>query len=149
MGKLLFILTHYARRYMSNGMIHGQLSFCEIACALNKFWLVESWFLEIRSSGSRYMARWNNFRPIRIQDTGCILASDWTKIVPLCDVSAAAGPCIQKSTFNQSELFNACANSRNDRWTCIIPLDMYLRIACLRILLINIKISTLIWKYII
>ena len=149
MGKLLFILTHYARRYISNGMIHVQLSFCEIACALNKFWLVESWFLEIRASGSRYMACWNNFRPIRIQDTGCILASDWTKIIPLCDVSAAAGPCIQKSTFNQSELFNTCANSQNDRWTCIIPLDMYLRIACLRILLINIKISTLIWKYII
>ena len=37
-------------------------------------------------------------------DTGCLLVSDWSKIIPLCNVSAAAGPCIQKSTFNQSEL---------------------------------------------
>ena len=34
-------LTHFARRYMSNRMIHVQLSFREIARALNKFWLVE------------------------------------------------------------------------------------------------------------
>ena len=39
---------------------------------------------------------------------------------PLCDVSAATGPCIQKSTFNQSE-FVKC---RNDCWTCILPLDI-------------------------
>ena len=38
------------------------------------------------------------------QTLGDILDSDRSKIVPLCDVSAAAGPCIQKSTFNQSEL---------------------------------------------
>ena len=38
------------------------------------------------------------------QTLGDILDSDWSKIVPLCDVSAATGPCIQKSTFNQSEL---------------------------------------------
>ena len=44
--------THYARRYMSNGMIHVQWSFREIARALNKFWLVESWFLDTRSSDS-------------------------------------------------------------------------------------------------
>ena len=30
-------LTHLARRYMSNRMIHVQLSFREIARALNKF----------------------------------------------------------------------------------------------------------------
>ena len=29
----------------------------------------------------------------------------------------------QFSTYQK--LFNACANSRNDRWTCIISLDMY------------------------
>ena len=34
--------TYYARRYMSNWMIHVQWTFCEIARALNKFWLVES-----------------------------------------------------------------------------------------------------------
>ena len=92
--------NHYARRYMSNGMIHVQWSFREIACTLNKFWLVDNWFLGTRSSGSRYIAQWNNFLPIRIQDTGCLLTSDWLKIVPLCDVSTATGP---KSTFNQSE----------------------------------------------
>ena len=37
---------------------------------------------------------------IRGQETFCILDSDWSKIVPLCDVSDAAGPYIQKSTFN-------------------------------------------------
>ena len=88
---------------MSNGMIHVQRSIRKITRALNKFLLVESWFLDTRPSGSNYMAQWNDFRPIRIQDTGCLLASDWSKIVPLCDVSAAAGPSIQKSTFNQSE----------------------------------------------
>ena len=116
--------THYARRYMSNGMIHVQRSFREIACALNKFIFVESWFLDTRSSGRRYIAWRKTFPLTRIQDTGCLLAPDWSKIVPLCDVSAATGPCIQKSTFNQSEL-NARAISRNVRWTCIIPLDMY------------------------
>ena len=44
-------------------MIHVQWSFCEIAHALNKFWLVGSWFLDTRSSGS--IAQWNNFRPIK------------------------------------------------------------------------------------
>ena len=111
--------THYARRYTSNGMIHVQHSFREIARELNKFWLVESWFLDTRSSGSIYVAHRNDFRPIRIQDTECLLASDWLKIVPLCDVSAAAGPCIQKSTFNQSELF------KRTRIFAEWPLDMY------------------------
>ena len=35
--------------------IHVQRSFRKIACALNKFWLVESWFLDTRSSSSRYV----------------------------------------------------------------------------------------------
>ena len=35
--------THFARRYMSNGWYLSK-SFCEIASALIKFWLVESWF---------------------------------------------------------------------------------------------------------
>ena len=39
---------HYARRYMSNRMIHVQQSFRWFARALNKFWLVESWFLNIQ-----------------------------------------------------------------------------------------------------
>ena len=105
MAKDAYILSaHYARRYMSNRMIHVQQSFPEIAQSLNKFWLVESWFLYTGSSSSRYIAQRNYFWPIRIQDTGCLIASDWSKIVPLCDVSAAAGPCIQKPTFNQSEL---------------------------------------------
>ena len=89
-------------------MIHRshnvQRSSRDIARALNKFWLVESWFLDTRSSRSTYIAQWNYFWSIRIQDTGCLLASDWSKIAPLCDVSAATGPCIQKSTFNQSEI---------------------------------------------
>ena len=38
-------LTHYARRYMSNGVIHIQRSFREFVRAFNKFWLVESRFL--------------------------------------------------------------------------------------------------------
>ena len=56
------------------------------------------------SSSGRYIAQWNDFRPIRIQGTGCLLESDWSKFVTQCDVSAAAGSCIQKSTFNRSEL---------------------------------------------
>ena len=112
--------------------IHVQWSFREIVCALNKFWLVESWFLDTRSSGSRYIVQWNNFRPIRIQDTRCLLASDWSKIIhhamdllPLDLVSKN-----QLST-NQN-LFNAHANLRNDRWTCIIPLDMYCLTSCVQ-----------------
>ena len=34
--------THYARQYMSNGMIHVQWSFREM-CVMNKFWLVDFW----------------------------------------------------------------------------------------------------------
>ena len=44
---------------MSSGRIHVQRSFRKFACALNKFWLVESWFLETWSSGSRYIAQRN------------------------------------------------------------------------------------------
>ena len=98
--------AHCARQYMSNGMIHVQQSFRETARALhvNKFRLVESWFLDTRSSGNRYIPQWNNVRPIRRYETPCNLDYDWSKIVPLFDVSAATGPCIQKSTFNQPEL---------------------------------------------
>ena len=64
-GLLLWLLestfqthgAHYERRYVSNGMIHVQWSFREIAHALNKFWLVESWFLDTRSNGSIYIAQ--------------------------------------------------------------------------------------------
>ena len=34
---IMIIKSHYARRYMSSGMIHGQQSFHEIVRALNKF----------------------------------------------------------------------------------------------------------------
>ena len=84
-------------------------------CALHKFWMVESWILDTRSSDSRCITQWNNFRPIRIHDAGCLLASDWSKFVSL--------------STNQN-LFNTCAISRNDRWTYIIPLDMYLLAKC-------------------
>ena len=43
---------------MSNGMIHIQRSFCEFARAFNKFWLVESWFLDMWSSGRSFIAQW-------------------------------------------------------------------------------------------
>ena len=56
--------THYARRYMSNGMIHAKRLFREFARVLTKFWLAENWFLNTRSSDSRYIAQWNDFRPI-------------------------------------------------------------------------------------
>ena len=92
---------------MSNGMIHIQQSFREIVRALNKF---------------------------RIQETECLIAPEWSKIVPLCDVSAAKN---QLPT-NQN-LFNARANSRNDRWTCIIPLDMY-RVVPIRPECVNAKL---------
>ena len=48
-------------------------------------------------SGSRYIAQWNDFQPIRIQDTGCLLASDWLKIVHsdmYCRKIDAVGQCI-------------------------------------------------------
>ena len=47
------------------------------------------------------------------------LAFDWSKIVPLCDVSATNGSCIKKQLSTNQNLLNARANSRNDRWTCI------------------------------
>ena len=69
-GKRFIIApTHYARRYLSNGMIHVQQSFRESVRALNKFWSVESWFLDTRSSSSRYIALVERFSTIRIQDT--------------------------------------------------------------------------------
>ena len=52
---ILEVVSHYARRYRSNRMIHIQQLFREFARALNKFWLVENWFLDTRSSGSRYI----------------------------------------------------------------------------------------------
>ena len=52
------VCRHYARRYMSNGMVHIQRSFREFVCAFNKFWLVESWFFDTWSSGSRYITQW-------------------------------------------------------------------------------------------
>ena len=53
MPRLIWVFTgctsaHYARRYMSNGMIHVQQSFREFAHAFNKFWLVESCFFLIQ-----------------------------------------------------------------------------------------------------
>ena len=53
---------------------------------------------------------------IKIQDTECLLVE---KIVPLCDVSAASGPCSQRSTFNQSEI--VLCTGKFAEW----PLDMY------------------------
>ena len=43
---------------MSNGMIHVQRPFRELAGAFNKCWLLESWFLDTWSSGSRYIVQW-------------------------------------------------------------------------------------------
>ena len=51
--------SHYARRYMSNGMKHLQRPCREFVRAFNKFSLVESWILDRWSSGSRYIVRWN------------------------------------------------------------------------------------------
>ena len=58
--------------------------------------------LDTRCSGSRYIAQWNNLRPIRIQDTECLLASDWSKIVPLCDISAANQNLFNPRTYSHS-----------------------------------------------
>ena len=52
------VITHYARRYMSSGMIHVQRSFLELPRVFNKFWLVESWFLDTWSNDSRYIIQW-------------------------------------------------------------------------------------------
>ena len=65
---------------MSKEMINVQRSFHEIARALNKLLLAESRFLDTKSSGCRYIAQWNNFRPVRIYDTGCLLAFDWSNL---------------------------------------------------------------------
>ena len=78
----LFCFTsHYPKRYISNGMIHIQRPSREFARAFTKFWLVESWILDTWSNGSRYRVRWKAI--VR-----------WPSAV-----SAAAGPCIQKTKF--------------------------------------------------
>ena len=101
--------AHYARRYMSSRRIHVQWSFRKFACAINKFRLVESWSLGTWSSGSRYITQ---RRPTN--------NSLWLYDV---HVSAATGPCIQKSTFNQSEhvkqICRKAVGHVSFRWTCI------------------------------
>ena len=78
--------AYYARRYMSKGMIHIQLSFREFVLAFNKFLLVKTEF-QIQSP----VAAATSYSE-RLLFAGLLL----------CDVSAATGPCIKKSTFNQS-----------------------------------------------
>ena len=73
-------------------------------------WVMLNWFIIIVI---------HNIQLIRIQETGCLLVSDWSKIVPLCDVIAAIGPWIRKQTFNQSELV------KRTREFAEWPLDMY------------------------
>ena len=60
------------------------------ACVKQVDWLkVDIWIHDPAAADTSH----NDFQPIRIQDTGCLLASDWSKIIPLCNVSAVAGPC--------------------------------------------------------
>ena len=94
--------SHYARRYMSNGMIHIQRPCREFARAFNKFSLVESW---IWIDGP--VAADTSYGE-RLLFVG----------LPLCDVSAATGPCIQKTTFNRSEF--VYRTRKNAEW----PLDI-------------------------
>ena len=86
---------------MSNRRIHVQHSFCEFARALNKFWSVESWFLDTWSSGSSYIAQWKANKQWLF--TVLCICCHWTMY-----------PKNQLST-NQN-LLDAHANSRNDRW---------------------------------
>ena len=55
---IIWAKTHYARRYMFNGMTHIQWSSREFARSLDKFWFVESWFLDTRPSEGSYIAQW-------------------------------------------------------------------------------------------
>ena len=70
----------------ANGMIHVQRSFREIARALNKFWLVESWFLDTRSIGSRYIAQWTIFdqSESRIQSPSVWLVENCSTVRCIC-----------------------------------------------------------------
>ena len=51
--------SHYAKRYMSNGMIHIQRSFCSSrrVLSISSDWLKVA-FLDARSSEGRYIALW-------------------------------------------------------------------------------------------
>ena len=97
--------SHYAGRCMFGGVMHVRRSFRRgVVRALDGFEAGGGgWFLDAVSGGGMCVARWGGFRPVGIQDTGCLLASDWSGVVPLCDVSAAAGPCIWESGFGRSE----------------------------------------------
>ena len=79
--------AHYARPYMSNGMIHIQRSSANLrVCSTSSDWLkVDLWIHGPVAAGTSHSER--------LLFVG----------LPLCDVSAATGSCIQKSTFNQSE----------------------------------------------
>ena len=49
----------------------------------------------------------------------------------LYDVSAATDHVSKNQLSNNQNLLNACANSWNDCWICIIPLDMYRLAQCM------------------
>ena len=73
---------------------------------LDKFCLVESCFLDTRSSEGTVEGH-------------CPLVFQCAMYLP------SLGLISRNQLSTNQNLSNACANSRNDRWICIIPLDMY------------------------
>ena len=89
--------SHYARRYISNGMIMSNSHSANWRERLTSSeWLKVNFWIHGPSSSERLLF-----------------------VGPLCDVSAATWPCIQKSTLNQSEFVER--TRKFAEW----PLDMY------------------------
>ena len=121
-GEKYIVTSLYARRYMSSGMIHVQRSFCELACALNKFRLVES-------LNFGYKVQWQQIHPtverfLTNQTLGDILYPGFWLVENCSTVWCICWHWTLYPKINFQPIrtcFNACANSGNDCWTCNIP----------------------------
>ena len=114
-----FSLAHYARQYMFNEMTHVQRSFREFACTLNKFdWLkVDFWIYGPAAADTLHRGMIFNQSEYSQQPVSWILTGRKSfycamYLLPLDLVSKKQLPTNQN-------LFNACAISQYDRWTCI------------------------------
>ena len=115
---------HYARQYMSNGMIHVQWSVVEFACVFNKFWLVESFFCIQGPAAADTSHTGNDFDqwdPRKHPVSWIVIGRKsfhWAMYLLLLNL-----PSKNQLSTNQN-FFNTHTISQNDCWTCIIPLDM-------------------------
>ena len=115
------LLTHYARRYMPNGIILAHNSLC--ACVKQ---VLIGWKLIFgyKVQGQRIHRTVERFSTNhRIHDVSQWLIG-WKSFH--CAMYLLLLDLVSKNQLSTNQnLFNAYTNLRNDCWTCIIPLDMY------------------------